>query len=66
MIIIASISFEVSKASITKVIGLSVNGDKWFKKFPFEVDMNQFLLPGHETLDWNKGIHRDVLPTYFD
>ena len=44
-----SIIFEVSETSIAKAIGLSVDGDRWFKKFPFEVDMNLFILPGHET-----------------
>ena len=56
----ASISFEVSRASIGEATRLSVDKDKWFKEFPFEVDMNFFLLPGHETLDWNKGIHMNV------
>ena len=57
----SSISFEVSGASIVEATRLSIDGDKWFKKFPFEVDMNLFLLPGHETLDWTKGIQRNAL-----
>ena len=36
-------------------------GDKWFKKFPFEVDLGLFLMSGHETLDSNRGIHIDAL-----
>ena len=38
-----------------------MEGDKWFKKIPFEVDLGLYLFSGHETLDWNRGIHRDVL-----
>ena len=38
-----------------------MEGDKWFKKFPFEVDMGLFLMLGYETLDWNKEIHKDAL-----
>ena len=57
----ASISFEVSRASIGEATRLSVDGDKWFKNFPFKADMILFLLPSHETLYWNKGIHMDAL-----
>ena len=56
-----SISFEVSEHSIVKATGLATDGNKWFKKFPFEVDLSLFLLSGHETLDRNRGIHRDTL-----
>ena len=56
-----SLSFEVSEASIAEASGLSTEGDQWFKKFPFEVDLNQFLLPRHENLDWSKAIHQSQL-----
>ena len=56
-----SVSFEVSEHSIVEAIGLDMDGDKRFKIFPFEVDLGLFLLSGHETLEWNRGIHKDAL-----
>ena len=56
-----SMSFEFSEALIAEVTRLSIEGDQWFRKFPFEVDLNLFLLPGHESLDWSKGVHQNSL-----
>ena len=56
-----SLSFEVSEASIAVAVGFSIEGNQWFKKFPFEVNLNMFLLLGHEGLDWGKGTHQKLL-----
>ena len=57
----SSINFEVSKHSIAKATRLAIDRDKWFKNFHFEVYLSLLLLSGHETLDWNRGIHRNAL-----
>ena len=54
-------SFEVSEESISEAVGLSTEGDSWFKKIPFEVDLIIFLFLGHESQDWSKGIHQNSL-----
>ena len=45
------LSFELTEGLVAKATGLPVEGDKWFKKLPFEVDLGLFLLSCHETLD---------------
>ena len=69
MINFHSLSFELTEGLVAKATGIPIEGVRWFKKHPFEVDLNQYLLPGHESLDWRKWIHlnkvreewRDVL-----
>ena len=57
----ASMRFEVLEASIIEATWFSTKGDRWLKKFPFEVDLNLFLLLGNESLDWSNGIHHNSL-----
>ena len=47
----SSINVEVLEHSIIEATGLAMHGEKWFKMFSFEVDLNLFLMSGHETLD---------------
>ena len=55
------LSFEVSEASMAEAIRFPTKGNQWFKNFPFEVNLNMFLLLGHEGLDWGKGTHQKLL-----
>ena len=57
----SSPSFEVLKASFVDATRLSTEGDQWFKKIPFGVDLYMFLFPRHEPLDWSKGICQNSL-----
>ena len=50
-------SFELTEGLVAEETRFFVEGDRWFKKHPFEVDLNLYLLPGHETLYWSKWIH---------
>ena len=56
-----SISFEISKQSIAEATGLSTEGEKWFKRLPFQVDLKLFLRLGYEKIDWSQGIPRYCL-----
>ena len=40
-----SFNFEVSKNFIAEATRFPTEGEKWFKKFSFEVDLNMFLIP---------------------
>ena len=57
----ASLGFEAPETSIAEAPGLSTEGDQCFKIFLFEANLNMFLLPRHETLDWGKGIHQNSI-----
>ena len=56
-----SISFYISEQSIAEATGLSTEGEKWFKRLPFQVDLKIFLRPGYENTDWSQGIPRNCL-----
>jgi len=47
----------VNEETIAEAIGVSSEGDKWFKQQSFEANYNKFLSPGFEKLDWKNGIH---------
>ena len=38
-------------------MGVSRDGELWFKKIPFSFDPSDFLLPGNERLEWGKWVH---------
>ena len=47
----------MNEETIADAIGVSFEGEKWFKQQSFEVDFSKYLLPGFENLDWKNGIH---------
>ena len=47
----------VNEETIAEAIGVSSEGEKWFKQQSFEADYSKFLFPGFEKLDWKNGIH---------
>ena len=51
-----TLMFELTKYLIAEATGVPIDGESWFKKIPFSLDPNDFLLPGNETLDWSKGV----------
>ena len=55
--IFQSPSFDLTEGLVAEETWFFIEGDRWFKKHPFEVDLNLYLLPGHEYLDWRKRIH---------
>ena len=52
-----TLTFKVDEATIAEVTCIPFEGERWFKKHLFEVDLRRFLIPGFEKLDWGKGIH---------
>ena len=52
-----TLSFKVNEATIAEATGISLEGERWFKKHLFEVDLSMFLLHGYEKLYWSKGSH---------
>ena len=47
----------MNEETIADAIGVSSEGEKWFKQQSFEADFSKYLLPGFEKLDWKNGIH---------
>ena len=45
-----SISFDISEQSIAESTGLSTEGEKWFKRLTFQVDLKFFLHPSYEKI----------------
>ena len=52
-----TLSFKVNEATIAKAMGITLEGERWFKKHLFEVDLSMFLFPHFKKIDWDKGIH---------
>ena len=52
-----TLSFKVNEATIAEATSITLEGERWFKKHLFEVDLSMFLLPGYKNLDWGKGLH---------
>ena len=52
-----TLSFKVNEATIAEATCITLEGERWFKKHLFEVDLSMFLLPSFKKLDWGKGIH---------
>ena len=46
-----TLSFELNEGLIAEATWLPVEGERWFKKHMFEVDLSLYLLPGYEDLD---------------
>ena len=62
-----TLSFKINEATIAEATSITLEGERWFKKHLFEVDLNMFLLPGFKKLDWGKGIHlNNVKPEWRD
>ena len=54
-----TITFDTLKLELTDVLifeatGVSIEGELWFKKIPFNFDLKDFLLPEIESLEWGK------------
>ena len=52
-----TLNFKVNEATISEATCIALEGERWFKKHLFEVDLSMFLFPIFEKLDWGKGIH---------
>ena len=52
-----TLNFKVNEATIAEAMSITLEGERWFKKHLFEVDLSMFLLPGYKNLDWGKGLH---------
>ena len=50
-------NFEVNEGSIADEMRLLTEGERWFQKHLFEVDLSLYLQPCYEDLDSRKGIH---------
>jgi len=51
---------QVSEGFIAECIGVPCDGEQWFKKMPIKgLQWVEFLLLGHENLDWSTGIPRE-------
>ena len=58
-----TLSFKVNEATIAKAMGITLEGERWFKKHLFEVDLSMFMLPSFKNIDSGKGIHlKNVQP----
>ena len=57
MVNLQTLMFKVDKATIAEATSIPSEGERWFNKHLFEVDLSRFLLLGFEKLDWGKGIH---------
>lgn len=53
--------FELNEVLIIEAMGLPAEGERWFKKNLFEINLSVYLLSGYKTLDWSKGIHLNIL-----
>ena len=47
----------VNEETIAEAVGVSSEGEKWFKKQSFEADYSKFIFPWFEKLDCKNGIH---------
>ena len=52
-----TLNFKVDEAKVVEAMGIDPEGEIWFKKHLFKVDLSMFLLLGFKKLDWGKGIH---------
>ena len=52
-----TLKFKVDEATVLEATGIAPEGERWFKKHRFEVDLSMFLLPSFEKLYWGKGIN---------
>ena len=60
-------NFRVNEATVAEAMGIAPEGERWFKKNLFEVDLSRFLFPYFEKLNWGKGIHlNNVKPEWRD
>ena len=57
MVNLQTLMFKVDKATIAEATSIPSEGEMWFKKHLFEVDLRRILFPNFEKLDWGKGIH---------
>ena len=44
-----TLNFKVNKGSIVEAMRLPIEGERWFKKHLFEVDLSMYLFPGYES-----------------
>ena len=51
-----TLKFELTEELIAEAIGISREGEMWFKKIPFIFNTKDFMLPEIVALDWGKGI----------
>ena len=46
-----TLKFELIEGLVAEATGIPMDGEYWFKKTSFNFSLNDFLLPGNETLD---------------
>ena len=51
------LTIRVNEEFIAETIGVSAQGEKWFKQKDFQSNFSEFLIPGGEKLDWKNGVH---------
>ena len=55
---LGSWTFEISKTIIARATQLSATGESWYKrKTLFREDLNPYLKPEHENIDWTPTVH---------
>ena len=52
-----SLTIRVNEEFIAEAIGVSAQGEKWFKQKDFQSNFSEFLITGGEKLDWKNGVH---------
>ena len=52
-----TLKFELIEGLVAEAVGISMDGESWFKKTSFSFNPNDFLLSRNKTLDWSKGVH---------
>ena len=52
-----TLKLELTEGLVAESIGITMDGESWFKKTSFNFNTNDFLFPGNKTLDWSKGVY---------
>jgi len=64
---VGDLEFDVTEASISTTIGISIIGEKWFKSMDLSsAYAKYFLMPEHQASDLSKGVPRNQLIEQFD